>query len=121
MEENQLHAVTGVSGSGPAYVYFVAEAMERAALAQGLDREVAKQLVSQTLIGAAHMLQESNKNADVLRKEVTSPGGTTHRGIGVLKELHVSEAFETCIAGATERSREMGEEMAERLKEKTSK
>ncbi len=120
VEEDQLHAVTGVSGSGPAYIYYIAEAMEKAALAQGLDVDVAKKLVSQTLIGAAHMLQETDKDAEVLRKEVTSPGGTTQRGISLLDELKVSEAFESCIEGATERSREMGEEMAEKLKEKAS-
>ncbi|TYS68227.1 pyrroline-5-carboxylate reductase [Sutcliffiella horikoshii] len=121
VEEDQLHAVTGVSGSGPAYIYYIAEAMEKAALAQGLDMDVAKKLVSQTLIGAAHMLQETHKDAEVLRKEVTSPGGTTQRGITLLEERKVSEAFESCIEGATERSREMGEEMAEKLKEKASK
>ncbi|KMJ59934.1 pyrroline-5-carboxylate reductase [Bacillus sp. LL01] len=120
VEEEQLHAVTGVSGSGPAYIYYIAEAMEKAALAQGLDVDVAKKLVSQTLIGAAHMLQETDKDAEVLRKEVTSPGGTTQRGISVLDDRKVSEAFETCIDGATKRSREMGEEIAEKLKEKTS-
>ncbi len=120
VEEDQLHAVTGVSGSGPAYIYYIAEAMEKAALAQGLDVEVAKKLVSQTLIGAAHMLQETDKDAEVLRREVTSPGGTTQRGISLLDEGKVSEAFESCIEGATERSREMGEEMAEKLKEKAS-
>jgi len=120
VEEEQLHAVTGVSGSGPAYIYYIAEAMEKAALAQGLDEEVAKKLVSQTLIGAAHMLQETNKDADVLRAEVTSAGGTTQRGISLLNDLKVSEAFETCIDGATKRSREMGEEIAERLREGTS-
>ncbi len=121
VEEDQLHAVTGVSGSGPAYIYYIAEAMEKAALAQGLDVDVAKKLVSQTLIGAAHMLQETDKDAEVLRKEVTSPGGTTQRGISLLDERKVSEAFESCIEGATARSREMGEEMAEKLKEKASK
>jgi pyrroline-5-carboxylate reductase len=120
VEEEQLHAVTGVSGSGPAYVYYIAEAMEKAALAQGLDVEVAKKLVNQTLIGAAHMLQATDKDAEVLRREVTSPGGTTQRGISVLNDLKVSEAFENCIEGATRRSREMGEEIAEKLKEKTS-
>ncbi len=121
VEEDQLHAVTGVSGSGPAYIYYIAEAMEKAALAQGLDIGVAKKLVSQTLIGAAHMLQETDKDAEVLRKEVTSPGGTTQRGISLLDERKVSEAFESCIEGATERSREMGMEIAEKLKEKASK
>ncbi|WP_226679867.1 pyrroline-5-carboxylate reductase [Sutcliffiella horikoshii] len=121
VEEDQLHAVTGVSGSGPAYIYYIAEAMEKAALAQGLDVDVAKKLVSQTLIGAAHMLQETDKDAEVLRREVTSPGGTTQRGISLLDEGRVSEAFESCIEGATERSREMGEEMAEKMKEKASK
>lgn len=120
VEEEQLHAVTGVSGSGPAYIYFIAEAMEKAALAQGLDIAVAKKLVSQTLIGAAHMLQETEKGAEVLRAEVTSPGGTTQRGISLLNDLKVTEAFESCIDGATKRSREMGEEIAEKLREKTS-
>nr|WP_223702282.1 pyrroline-5-carboxylate reductase [Sutcliffiella deserti] len=118
VEEEQLHAVTGVSGSGPAYIYYIAEAMENAALAQGLKAEVAKQLVFQTLIGAAHMLQETEKDASILRAEVTSPGGTTQCGISILNEQKVSEAMKACIASATKRSREMGEEMAKRMKEK---
>ncbi len=93
VEENQLDAITGLSGSGPAYIYYVVEAMERAAQEVGLETETAKQLIIQTLLGAAEMLSMSGKEAKELRLAVTSPGGTTEAGIAVLRESGVEEAF----------------------------
>jgi pyrroline-5-carboxylate reductase len=72
--EHQLDAVTGLSGSGPAYVYYIAEALEKAAAETGLEKETAKALIAQTLLGAAEMLLTSQKEPALLRKEVTSPG-----------------------------------------------
>lgn len=109
--EDQLDAVTGLSGSGPAYIYYLVEAMENSAAEIGLDREMAKELIAQTLIGAAEMLKTSEKEPRQLRKEVTSPGGTTEAGIRVLEENGVQEAFITCIKTAAERSRKMGNEL----------
>jgi pyrroline-5-carboxylate reductase len=106
--EHDLHAVTGLSGSGPAYVYYLVEAMEKAAEEIGLDRSVAKPLILQTIIGAAHMLQSTTKHPSVLRKEVTSPGGTTEAGIQVLEQYRFQEAVTACIKRATERSEELG-------------
>ncbi|WP_027407690.1 pyrroline-5-carboxylate reductase ProI [Anoxybacteroides tepidamans] len=108
VEEQHLHAVTGLSGSGPAYVYYLVEAMEQAADEIGLDRAIAKDLILQTLIGSAHMLKATKKHPASLRKEVTSPGGTTEAGIGVLERYRYQEAVVACIKRATERSQELG-------------
>jgi pyrroline-5-carboxylate reductase len=107
--EHQLDAVTGLSGSGPAYVYYIAEALEKAAAETGLEKETAKALIAQTLLGAAEMLLSSQKEPALLRKEVTSPGGTTEAGIEKLEEYQVSEAIAACINRATERSQELRE------------
>ncbi|OQP06039.1 pyrroline-5-carboxylate reductase [Geobacillus sp. 46C-IIa] len=106
--ERDLHAVTGLSGSGPAYVYYLVEAMEKAAADIGLERDVAKTLILQTIIGAAEMLKASDKHPSVLRREVTSPGGTTEAGISVLEQYRFQEAIAACIRRATVRSEELG-------------
>lgn len=106
--EDQLHAVTGLSGSGPAYVYYLVESMEKAAQEIGLSEDVAKQLILQTIIGAAEMLKSSNKTPVILRKEVTSPGGTTEAGLQVLENFHYQEAMIACIKRATEKSTQLG-------------
>ncbi|MDF0726112.1 pyrroline-5-carboxylate reductase ProI [Cytobacillus sp. S13-E01] len=108
VEEHDLHAVTGLSGSGPAYVYYLVEAMEKAASEVGLDQDVAKELILQTIIGAAEMLKTSPKQPSLLRKEVTSPGGTTEAGIKVLEQYKYQDAMVSCIKRATERSSELG-------------
>lgn len=113
--EDQLDAVTGLSGSGPAYIYYLVEAMENSAAEIGLDRQMAKELIVQTLIGAAEMLKTSEKEPSQLRKEVTSPGGTTEAGIRVLEENGVQEAFINCIKTAADRSRIMGKELTEKF------
>lgn len=107
VEENQLDAVTGLSGSGPAYVYFLAEAMEKAAVEVGLDSDVARELIVQTLLGASEMITSSDKHPSQLRKEVTSPNGTTEAGITILQERGFEEALISCVKRATERSHEL--------------
>ncbi|GGE54187.1 pyrroline-5-carboxylate reductase ProI [Priestia taiwanensis] len=109
VEENDLDAVTGLSGSGPAYVYYLVEAMEKAAQEIGLDHQTAKPLILQTIIGAAEMLKHSQKHPSILRKEVTSQGGTTEAGIATLQQYNYEEAMIACIKNATKRSKEMGE------------
>lgn len=109
VEEEQLDAVTGLSGSGPAYIYYLAEAMEKSATDIGLEKGMAKELIVQTLIGAAEMLAKSTKEPQQLRKEVTSPGGTTEAGIRILEAYEVQHAFIDCIKEATAQSKRLGQ------------
>ena len=106
--EVQLDAVTGLSGSGPAYVFLVAEAMIKAGTEAGLPAGITEALVAQTLLGAARLLSETDDGPEALRIAVTSPGGTTAAGLAVLDGAGVREAFADAVAAATERSREMG-------------
>lgn len=108
VEESQLDAVTGLSGSGPAYIYYLVEAMEQSAAEIGLEKQTAKQLIIQTLLGAAEMLTKSDKEPSQLRFEVTSPGGTTEAGISVLEQHGVKSAFISCIKEATAQSKKLG-------------
>ncbi|MFT8321997.1 MAG: pyrroline-5-carboxylate reductase [Bacillus sp. (in: firmicutes)] len=116
VEENQLDAVTGLSGSGPAYIYYLVEAMEKSAVDIGLDRQLANELIVQTLKGAAEMIATSSKTPLELRKNVTSPGGTTEAGIKVLESFHVQNAFIQCIQEATAQSNRLGDTLSEELK-----
>lgn len=106
--EAQLDAVTGLSGSGPAYVFLVAEAMIKAGTEAGLPAGITEALVAQTLLGAARLLTETDDGPEALRIAVTSPGGTTAAGLAVLDGAGVRQAFADAVAAATERSREMG-------------
>lgn len=116
VEESQLDAVTGLSGSGPAYIYYLIETMEKSAVEIGLEKGMAKELIVQTLIGAAEMVKNSSKSPEQLRREVTSPGGTTEAGIRVLEEHGVQQAFISCIKAATAQSKRMGEASCSTLK-----
>jgi pyrroline-5-carboxylate reductase len=106
--EAALDAVTGLSGSGPAYVFLVAEALVEAGVLNGLPRDVSVQLASQTLLGAGRLLVESGQSAAELRANVTSPGGTTAAGLRVLEQRAVRAAVLDAVTAATERSRELG-------------
>ncbi|WP_053367695.1 pyrroline-5-carboxylate reductase [Bacillus sp. FJAT-27245] len=108
VEESQLDAVTGLSGSGPAYIYYLVEAMENSASEIGLERDLAKELIVQTLLGAAEMLRKSDKPSRQLRHEVTSPGGTTEAGIRVLENNQVHDSLIHCIKEATAQSKKLG-------------
>ena len=116
VKEEQLDAVTGLSGSGPAYIYYLFEAMEKTAVELGLEQDLAKDLILQTLQGAAEMLATSTKPAGQLRKEVTSPGGTTEAGLKVLASHGVGQAMEECIKAAAVQSIHLGNIMSEDLK-----
>ncbi|PKR85994.1 pyrroline-5-carboxylate reductase [Heyndrickxia camelliae] len=107
VEEEKLDAVTGLSGSGPAYIYYIVEAMENSAQEIGLESELAKKLIVQTLLGAAGMLNHSNEKAENLRIAVTSPGGTTEAGIRVLDRHNVKDALINCIKEATLQSKRL--------------
>ena len=108
VEERLMDAVTAVSGSGPAYVFYLVEAMIEAGLAEGLDRATAAELALQTCVGAAALLRESGQDAAVLRAKVTSPGGTTQRAIEMMNSAGVRAAMVSAIRGAAQRSRELG-------------
>ena len=105
--EDKLDAVTGLSGSGPAYVFLVAEALIEAGVLNGLDRTTSETLAAQTLLGSARLLTETNDSAAALRAAVTSPGGTTAAGLQVLEQAGVRAAFLDAVSAATERSRRL--------------
>ena len=104
-DEARMDAVTAVSGSGPAYVFLLAEAMEVAAKRQGLDDVAARTLVLQTVLGAARMLTESDEAPAELRKRVTSPNGTTQAAIEALQAGGFEELMANAIHAAAERGR----------------
>lgn len=106
--EADLDAVTGLSGSGPAYVFAMAEALAEAGRAAGLDAVVARRLADQTLIGAAELLARSDDSPTTLRENVTSPGGTTAAGLASLDADDFAGAIARAVQAATERSRELG-------------
>ncbi len=106
--EAQMDAVTAVSGSGPAYVFLLAEALERAALAEGLSPGLARQLSRATVAGAGELLRQSDLDASVLRANVTSPGGTTAAALTVLMgERGLTDLMGRAVAAATKRGREL--------------
>jgi pyrroline-5-carboxylate reductase len=108
VDEALLDAVTGLSGSGPAYVFLVAEALIAAGEQVGLPRQVAYELAVQTLLGAATLLASSDLGPEALRAAVTSPNGTTAAGLAVMEELGLRDAIAGGVVAATERSRELG-------------
>jgi pyrroline-5-carboxylate reductase len=108
LQEKDLDAVTALSGSGPAYFAFLAEAMIEAGLLLGLSRDVSTQLVVQTMLGSALLLRDEKMHPVELREAVTSPGGTTTRALRELELSGVRAAFLNAINAATERSRELG-------------
>lgn len=112
-EENNLDAITGVSGSGPAYVYYLVESMIKGATDVGLEQEQARNLIIQTVIGAATMLKETKEDPAYLREKVTSPNGTTQAGLDVLRQYDFEEAIRACIRQATKRSNELGAQLSE--------
>lgn len=110
--EEKLHAVTAVSGSGPAYFFLMVEAMVTAGHNLGLEPEVARALAAQTMLGASRMVLENEEDVAELRRRVTSPGGTTERAIRVFEERGLRRIFEDAMEACDRRSRELGEELA---------
>ncbi|MFI8685291.1 pyrroline-5-carboxylate reductase [Rossellomorea sp. NPDC077527] len=111
VEEEKLDLITALSGSGPAYIYYVAEILKHAAVELGLEEDLAESLVTQTIAGASAMLSESGLEAVELRNNVTSAGGTTEAGIAALEDFQVKEAFFQCITSAKNRSQVLGSEL----------
>jgi pyrroline-5-carboxylate reductase len=108
VDEDHLDAVTGLSGSGPAYVFLVTESLIEAGVLAGLPRPVAELLARHTLMGSARLLLESGDDEAALRAAVTSPGGTTAAGLRVLEREGVRSALLDAVDAATRRSRELG-------------
>ncbi len=106
--EKQQDAVTAISGSGPAYIFYVVEAMIEAGVMLGLPRPTANELVVQTLFGAATMLRETGEHPTVLRENVTSPAGTTAAAIRALDDHKVRAAFLSAMEAARDRSEQLG-------------
>ncbi len=108
LEEHLLDAVTAVSGTGPAYVFLLAEALIEAAIREGLPRHAAERLVEQTVRGAGILLAGLEDSPEHLRAQVTSPGGTTAAAMHVLEERGFRALVEDAVRAAAERSRELG-------------
>ena len=106
-DEALMDAVTAVSGSGPAYVFLLAEALQAAGEAQGLPPDTARRLVVQTLLGASRMLDGSDETAATLRQRVTSPGGTTQAAVETFEAGGFRDLVHQAVAAATRRGREL--------------
>lgn len=109
--EERMDAVTAVSGSGPAYVFYFIEALQQAAAELGFAPDAARGLALQTFSGAVKLASESAESAATLRERVTSKGGTTERAIAELEKDHVREIIGRAVRAAAERSRELGDEL----------
>jgi len=107
IEESKLNAITAVSGSGPAYVFYLMEGMIQGGIDSGLSAEESKKFVSQTLIGAAKMAATTNESCQELRKKVTSPNGTTQAAIEVMQKSDWVQVIANAVKRATERAVEL--------------
>lgn len=108
VDEKLMDAVTGLSGSGPAYAFLMIDALADGGVAAGLPRNYAIELAAQTLLGAAKMVLETGEHPDVLRDRVTSPAGTTIEGIRVLEKNNFRSALIEAVISATEKSKDLG-------------
>lgn len=109
-DESLMDTVTALSGSGPAYIFLLCEAMQAAAEKQGLPADAARELALQTIIGAAKMLGESGESATVLRQRVTSPNGTTHAAISAFEQGGFRELVQSALDAACARGRSLSRE-----------
>ncbi len=110
VEEGQMDAVTGLSGSGPAFVYTFIEALTAGGVQEGLRLDIAHALAVQTVVGAAHLVQATGEHPALLREKVCSPAGTTISAIRVLEERGLRATMMEAVGAATKRSRQLGEE-----------
>src|SRR6202165_1808092 len=115
LEESQLDAVTGLSGSGPAYLFLIIAALADAGVKVGLSRRASLQLAAQTVLGSAKLLIESGQHPGMLKDGVTSPGGTAIAGLHTLEAGGLRNVLMNAVEAATRRSRELGEEFLRKL------
>jgi pyrroline-5-carboxylate reductase len=114
LEESQMDAVTGLSGSGPAYVFLILEALSDAGVKVGLSRRTAQLLAAQTVLGSAKLLLETNEHPGMLKDMVTSPGGTAITGLHTLEHGGVRTTLMNAVEAATRRSRELGQALLDK-------
>ncbi|MFY0760757.1 pyrroline-5-carboxylate reductase [Metabacillus dongyingensis] len=112
IEEEQMDIFTGIAGSGPAYFYYLMEHMEQAGVEKGMDVEMVREIVAQTILGAAKMIMANDEAPESLRKKVTSPNGTTASGLEALRKNNGGKAISQAVHHAAKRSKELNEEMA---------
>jgi len=112
LDEELMDAVTALSGSGPAYFFYVVEALVSVARKEGMDGETALSLATQTMLGAARLLAETKIGPEELRRRVTSPGGTTAAAVAVFDDADMKETIDRAVRAAAARSRELGDELA---------
>ncbi len=115
LDESLLDAVTGLSGSGPAYIFLIIEALSDAGVKVGLHRDSAQLLAAQTVLGSAKLLLETGEHPGRLKDQVTSPGGTAIAGLHTLESGSIRKTLIDAVESATARSRQLGEEMAKKL------
>lgn len=107
-DENQMHAVTAISGSGPAYLFYFVQCFVESAKTLGLDEKLAQELALETVIGAAHLIEQSDDDVETLRKNVTSPNGTTQAGVeALMMDSIFKQRVEACCMQAAQRSVEL--------------
>ena len=108
VRESQMDAVTGLSGSGPAFVYSMIESLAAGGVREGLTKEVALKLAAQTMLGSSRMIMHSDLSPSQLKEQVTSPGGTTIAGLEVMERNNIDAILRDAVTAATHRSRELG-------------
>jgi len=111
IEEAQMDIFTGLAGSGPAYFYYLMEHMEQVGTENGMDEKMVREIIAQTILGAAKMIMEKDENPAVLRKNVTSPNGTTASGLNALRKYNGGQAITQAVTHAANRSKELNREL----------
>ncbi len=115
IEEEKMDVFTGIAGSGPAYIYYLVEHIEKAGVNEGLDAADAREIAIQTILGASKMMMETNQSPSILRKKVTSPNGTTAAGLNALSQNGGGNAIYQAVTEATKRSKEISAQLEKEL------
>ena len=115
IDEEKMDVFTGIAGSGPAYIYYLVEHIEKAGVNEGLDAADAREIAIQTILGASKMMMETNQSPSILRKKVTSPNGTTAAGLNALSQNGGGNAIYQAVTEATKRSKEISAQLEKEL------